>query len=244
MDKIDVRLNEIYQNWHAEYGSATTNEECEEIKNFYKPYMDKYETKFKILYQMLQHPRAILTHDDASGITPSLAALDDANTLKQREWARSTQREDAPKQYSDIEGHLTSRTPRSEDMRLEQSLTVTPEGPLNTVPAAVQRETLDMSSETTYMEYPNVQVDSMPGEATFPKSFQGTKEESRAEVLASTRQFFAAIDQRNTNVPTENQTVQTGVQSREDLEMLDIPTTTIGITNVTTTSPSITNIAV
>ena len=39
MDKIDIRLNEMYQNWHAEYGSTTTVEECEEIKNFYKPYM-------------------------------------------------------------------------------------------------------------------------------------------------------------------------------------------------------------
>ena len=28
--------NEMYQNWPAEYGSATTIEECEEIKNFYQ----------------------------------------------------------------------------------------------------------------------------------------------------------------------------------------------------------------
>ena len=46
MDKINARLNEMYQNWHAEYGSATSIEECEEIKSFYKPYMDKYESKF------------------------------------------------------------------------------------------------------------------------------------------------------------------------------------------------------
>ena len=135
---------------------------------------------------MLQQPRSVLTHDDASGITPSLAALDDATSLKQREWARSNQREDVPKQYSNIEGHLTPHTPRSEDMRLEQSLTVTPEGPLITIPAAVQRETLDMSSKITYMEYPNMQVETTPREATVPKSIQGTKEASRDEVLAST----------------------------------------------------------
>ena len=147
MDKINVRLNEMYQNWHAEYGSITTNEECEEIKNFYKPYMDKYESKFRILYQLLQQPRTVSTHDDTSGITPSLVALDDATSLKQR----SKQREVVPKQYTNIEGHLTPHTPRSEDMRLEQSLTVTPEGPLITIPAAMQRETLDISSKTTYM---------------------------------------------------------------------------------------------
>ena len=128
----------------------------------------------------------VSTHDDASGITPSLAALDDATSLKQREWTRSNQREDGPKQYTNIEGHLTPHTPRSEDMRLEQSLTITHEGPLITIPAAVQRETFDMSSETTYMEFPNTQVETTPKETTVPKSFQGTKEASRAEVLAST----------------------------------------------------------
>ena len=37
MDKIDHRLDELYKNWHAEYGNVNTIEECEEIKNFYKP---------------------------------------------------------------------------------------------------------------------------------------------------------------------------------------------------------------
>ena len=240
MDKINVRLNEMYQNWHAEYGSTTTIEECEEIKNFYKPYMDTYESKFRILYQLLQQPRPVSTLDDTSGITPSLVALDDATSLKQR----SKQREGVPKQYTNIEGHLTPHTPRSEDMRLEQSLTVTPEGPLITIPAAMQRETLDISSETTYMEFPNTQLETTLREATVPKSFQGTKEASRAEVLASTRQFLAAIDQRNMNVPTENQTAPVSVQSRDDLEVLGVLTTTIPITNVTITSPSITNMAV
>ena len=41
MDKIDQRLDDLYKNWHAEYGSATTLEECDEIKRFYKPYLEK-----------------------------------------------------------------------------------------------------------------------------------------------------------------------------------------------------------
>ena len=53
MDKIDHRLNEMYKNWHTEYGNANTLEECEEIKNFYKPYLDKYESKYRVLYQLL-----------------------------------------------------------------------------------------------------------------------------------------------------------------------------------------------
>ena len=53
MDKIDQRLDRLYQNWQAEYKEAVTSEECEEIRRFYKPYLEKYESKYKILYQIL-----------------------------------------------------------------------------------------------------------------------------------------------------------------------------------------------
>ena len=104
MDKIDHRLNELYKNWHVEYGNANTTEECEEVKNFYKPYLEKYESKYRVLYHMLQQPSLIPTHDSTSGITPSLAALDDATSLKKREWICSKPGEDSPCQYSSIEG--------------------------------------------------------------------------------------------------------------------------------------------
>ena len=57
--------------------------------------------------------------------------------------------------------------PRSEAMRLEPSLNVTPEGPLTDIPTVIKRETreqapegelLGTSSETTYMEIPNTHV--------------------------------------------------------------------------------------
>ena len=54
MDKIDQRLDELYKNWHAEYGNATTMEECEEIKKFYKPYLEIYESKYRVQYHLLQ----------------------------------------------------------------------------------------------------------------------------------------------------------------------------------------------
>ena len=54
MDKIDQRLDDLYKNWHAKYGNATTLEECEEIKRFYKPYLEKCESKYRILYHLLQ----------------------------------------------------------------------------------------------------------------------------------------------------------------------------------------------
>ena len=177
--------------------NANTLEECKEIKNFYKPYLEKYESKYRVLYHLLQQPSLIPTHDSASGITPSLAALDDATSLKQREWIRSEPGEDTPHQYSSIKGCLTPHTPRSEDMKLEPSLNVTPEGSLVDIPTVVKRETreqvlegemLGTSSETAYMEFPNTQVKTISKDPILgvPKSLQGTKEASRAEALAST----------------------------------------------------------
>ena len=171
MDKIDHRLNEMYKNWHVEYGNTNTLEECEEIKNFYKPYLDKYESKYRVLYQLLQQPRLISTHDGASGITPSLAALDDAT--------------------STMEGRLTPHTPRSEDMRLEPTLNTTPEGSMTDIPTVMEREALGTSSETAYMDFPNTQVETRLKGSERPTTLCGTKETSQAEVLASTRQFFA-----------------------------------------------------
>ena len=96
MDKIDQRLDNLYKNWHAEYGSATTLEECDEIKRFYKPYLEKYESKYRVLYHLLQQLSLISTHETTSGMTPSLAALDDAPSLRQREWIQGEPGEDVP----------------------------------------------------------------------------------------------------------------------------------------------------
>ena len=45
MDKIDQKLTDLYGNWQAEYRDAMPSKECKEIKRFYKPYLEKYESK-------------------------------------------------------------------------------------------------------------------------------------------------------------------------------------------------------
>ena len=54
MNKIDQKLEGLYQNWQAEYKEAMTSEQCEDIQRFYETYVQKYETKYKILYQTLR----------------------------------------------------------------------------------------------------------------------------------------------------------------------------------------------
>ena len=65
--------------------------------------------------------------------------------------------------------------PKSEDMRLEPSLNVTPKGSLTDIPTVVKRETkeqvpegkmLEISSETTYMEIPGTSVKTVHKETT------------------------------------------------------------------------------
>ena len=144
MDKIDQRLNELYRNWQAEYKDAVTSEECEEIRRFYKPYLDKYESKYRIPYQMLQQANKpiaqtslLSTQEPTSGITPSLATLDDALALRRKNGKEVNQATICPRQYSTVSGHLTPTPPKHEDMRMDSTLDVTPEGSLSDIPAAV-----------------------------------------------------------------------------------------------------------
>ena len=129
-------------------------------------------------------------------------------------------------------------------MRLEPSLNITPEGSLADIPAAVDRERknqvpeeglLGTSSETTYMEIPDTRVKTVPGSSTkeAPRFIQRTKEASRKEATASTRQFFATVDQRNTEISTRGPIPSAEVCERDITEVPDVPATT------TTTTPVI-----
>ena len=92
IDRIDNKLSDLYRNWQAEYRNVVTQEECDEVKKFYKPFLDKYESKYRIHYQMLQQMNRQVdfadmpsTYEQTSDFTPSLAALDDAQALMKKE---------------------------------------------------------------------------------------------------------------------------------------------------------------
>ena len=61
----------------------------------------------------------------ATGLTPSLVALEDAATLKQKEWNRGDQEGNTPHRYPAIDDKLTPTAPVYEDMRRETPLHVT-----------------------------------------------------------------------------------------------------------------------
>ena len=52
-----------------------------------------------------------------------------------KEWRRGEPGEDIPRQYSTLCGHLTPTQHRHEDMRMDSTLNVTPEGSLSDIRA-------------------------------------------------------------------------------------------------------------
>ena len=198
MNKIHQRLDELYKNWHAEYRDAVLTEDCKEIKKFYKPYLEKYESKYRILYHLLHQSMLFPTQNPTSEITPSLAVLDDAQTLRR---IRDEPREDTPWQNSSTSGHLTLTSPRHEGTKLDPSLHVTPEGSLNDLPTAISTEeaqergyqmpeekTQGTTCETSVKKTSDTRLKLIPESnmQETPRRIQRTREASREDAIAST----------------------------------------------------------
>ena len=181
MNEINQRLDELYKNWHAEYRDAVSTEDCKEIKRFYKPYLEKYESKYRILYHLLHQSMLFPTQDPTSEITPSLAVLDDAQTLRR---IRDEPGEDTYRWYSSTSGHLTLTSPRHDDMRLDLSLHVTLEGSLSDLPTAVSTE----EARERACQMPDTHLKLIPESnmRETPRRIQRTREASREDAIAST----------------------------------------------------------
>ena len=124
-----------------------------------------------------------------------------------------------PRQYFTTSGLLMLTPPRHEDMRMDSTLNVTPEGSLGDLPATVggveearegthlvSREKLQDGSPSTNImtltgETPKTLLKVAPGrnvsQVESPRRIQRTREASREDALASTRQFFASVNEQN-----------------------------------------------
>ena len=94
MNKIDQKLDGLYKNWQAEYKEAVTLEQCEDIQKYYEPHVQKYERKYRWLCGTLkqaigERKRISSPRVTTPELTPSLAALEDATTLKEKAEERS-----------------------------------------------------------------------------------------------------------------------------------------------------------
>ena len=109
-------------------------------------------------------------------------------------------------------------SPKPEDMRLESSLNVMPEGSLCDLPNAVYAEETREREHQVPEERPQgnpfatsiegtpktyVKIKSESNMREVPRRIQRTREVSREDAIASTRQFFAAVHERSRGTTTE-----------------------------------------
>ena len=160
-------------------------------------------------------------------MTPSLAALDDAPALKQKDWSRGEPGEDTSWMFTTIGGHLTPTAPVYGDMRTDVTLNAMTEEPLSNLSAAVGgmevRENIHHTNEEERDPTSNTAPPATVIPETSPKvlnvrsnqeSSSGrntiTREASREDVLATTRLFFNAVSERR-NIPEVPVMSTTGV---------------------------------
>ena len=147
-------------------------------------------------------------------MTPSLAVLDEASALKQKEWNRGEPSEEML--YSTLGGHLTPTAPAYDDVRADSTLNVAPEGSLGDLPAAVEgieeREctqqifdegrSLHSNIVPPTTEIPETNLKVITGRSTQvepSRRVEVTRESSREDAVAAMRHFSSTVDeQRNT----------------------------------------------
>ena len=228
MNKIDQKLDGLYQNWQAEYKEVMTSEQCEDIQRFYEPHVRKYETKYKILYQTLkqtidERKRASSPRVSASELTPSLVALEDASTLKGKEWERDKPDIEKSHMFSTKEGRLTPTAPAYEDMRTATPFHVTTVESQEGLSAAVggtESEQVSQQSSTNAEGLvtkvaPPSSIETRPkvvsesrDQGELPGRTEVTREASREDALAATQCFFHTEPERRsaTEVPVTTTT--------------------------------------
>ena len=154
----------------------------------------------------------------ATELTPSLVALEDASSLKRKEWNRGEPDIETPHMYSTIDGRLTPTAPAYKDMRTKTPLNVTPEESLGGLSAAVGgtensrgiQQPSDNAEGLVTNVVPPISIETRPkiiseriSQEELPGRSEITRETSREDALAATRLFFNTVAERGnaTEVP-------------------------------------------
>ena len=148
-----------------------------------------------------------------------------------------------PQQYSTIDGHLTPTLPIPEDIRLEPSLNVMPEGSPSDLPSAVNveetREREHQVHEERLQRIPlETQIEGSPETCVktktennireAPRRIQRAREACREDVIAATHQFFAMVHERNRDTATEEPIATTAKRNENNVAIpSNIPITPV-----------------
>ena len=228
-----------------------TTEQCVDIHRFYEPLVQKYETKYGLLYLLWkqaigerkrvssprvsdERKRVSSPKSSALELTPSLAALEDASTLKEKEWNRGKSHVETPHRYSTREGRLIPITPAYEDMRTATPFHGTTVEAQEDIPATeggeeseeVTQQPSDPIEESESRDVPTVSVEYRPDgieericQEDMSRQNEIPRESSREGALTTTNDFFHNVTERRsaTEVPVTTMT---------DVSQPDTPPTT------------------
>ena len=242
INKARQKIKELYMNWQVEYDGARTTEESVDIHRFYEPQVQKYERKYKMLCQVLKHihgeiKRVSSPKGSAPELTPSVTALGDTFTLKDKERNIGKSRVETPRRYSTREGRLTPIALTYEDMRTvtpyHGSTVETQEDLLATEKGEeiekVTQQPLDPIEKSESRDVPPISVVYRPDEMkkrihqeNMSRKDKISRECSRENALTQTRDFFNNVTERRsaTEVPT---TTVTGVSHPDTPPMTSVP---------------------
>ena len=181
-------------------------------------------------------------------MTPSLAVLDDASALKQKEWNRGEPGEEML--YITIGRHLTPTATVYDDVRTDSTLDVTPEGSLGDLPAVVggteEREStqqifdkgrsLPSNVANPAAEIPETNLKVITESSTQvepPRRVDITRESSREDAIAATRYFFTTVDE-------QGNTAELHVVTTTDASQMNVPTVSHALIETGPTEPGTT----
>ena len=164
-------------------------------------------------------------------------ALEDASTLKKKEWNRGEPGEDTREMYTTVGGSLTPTAPAYDDMRTGLTLNV-PSDISATVEGGEERESTQLPQNdgrgsvtnmaTSQTEVPETRpkvIHEGPSQEGLPGQNEVTRENSREDALAATICFFSTVaERRNMNeVPT---TTTVSVSQVDTPLVLSVPVVT------------------
>ena len=173
----------------------------------------------------------------ASELTPSLVALEDASTLKRKEWERNKPDIEKPHMFSTKEGRLTPTAPAYEDMRMATPFHVTTVESQEGLSAAEGGEEIERVTQqpSDHMEgsesrgVPPVSIEYRPDvieerihQEDISRGNEITRESSKGDALATTRCFFSNVTEGRsaTEVPV---TTTTSVSQTDTPPVTSIP---------------------
>ena len=191
------------------------------------------------MYQTLkqavdERKRASSSRVSAPELTPSLVVLEDASTLKRKEWERDKPDIEKPHIFSTREGRLTPTAPAYEDMRTAtpfHGTTVESQEGLSAAEGGEEMERItqqpsDHIEGSESRGVPPVSIEYRPdaseeriNQENMSNRNEITREASREDALAATRHFFHTEPERRS-------TMEVPVTTTSSVPQTDIPPVT------------------